>query len=146
MMSTNDAGWFNAEQRNGLNRRQNVERIPRSDRHGHCFLWPYFGTFVSNDLVSVERRFWEASTVSTLDDIRLWIDSTLDAPEEQKTVLVRLLVELVDRQRSLWEESKLQAMQAMQTAFADRLAQARDEVNQRDQTVANITRYFEEVV
>jgi GGDEF domain-containing protein len=84
--------------------------------------------------------------VATLEDLRTWIERSLDAPDAQKAELAALVTEVFDRHRDLWRDSKQQALDAMQAAFADKLAVVRGEVDRRDRTVANITRYFEEVV
>jgi GGDEF domain-containing protein len=81
-----------------------------------------------------------------LDELKLWIVQSLDASEEQKAILTTLIGEVFDRQRELWQSSKDEAIQAMSAAFADNLARARDELTRREATVANITRYFEDVV
>jgi GGDEF domain-containing protein len=84
--------------------------------------------------------------VATLEDLKAWIERSLEAPDAQKAELAALVTELFDRHRDLWQESKREALEAMQVAFADKLAVVRGEVTRRDRTVANITRYFEEVV
>ena len=84
--------------------------------------------------------------LSTLDDLKHWIEHSLDAPEAQKAELAAAVSEVFDRQRQLWQDSKLEAIQALSAAFADKLSKLRDELVRREATVANITRYFEEVV
>ena len=84
--------------------------------------------------------------VATLDDIRRFVEESLNAPEDQRSALLALIGDAFDRQRALWQESKQEALQAMSAAFSDKLARARDEVVRRDATVANISRYFEDVV
>jgi GGDEF domain-containing protein len=84
--------------------------------------------------------------VATVDDLKRWIHGSLEASEEQKAALLALLGDVLDHHRDLWETSKNEALQAMSAAFADKLASARDELERRDATVANITRYFEDVV
>jgi diguanylate cyclase (GGDEF)-like protein len=84
--------------------------------------------------------------LATIEDLNAWIERTLDLTADQKSGLLAAVGEVFDRQRRLWQDSKLEAIQALSTAFADKLAAARDELLRRDATVANITRYFEEVV
>lgn len=84
--------------------------------------------------------------LSTPDDLRHWIDRDLDAPANQKARLLAALADTLDRERRLSQESRTEAIQALSTAFADKLARLRDEIIRREATVANITRYFEEVV
>lgn len=84
--------------------------------------------------------------ILTLDDLHAWIERELDAPVPQKSQLKGYVADLLERQHTSSQESKCQAIQAMQARFADKLANVRHEVERRDTTVANITRYFEEVV
>lgn len=84
--------------------------------------------------------------VTTLDDLRAWIEQVLEARDDQKAELSALVSDVFDRQRSLWQDSKHEAIQAMQAAFADKMQVVRDELVRRDHTVTNITRYFEEIV
>jgi GGDEF domain-containing protein len=84
--------------------------------------------------------------VATLDELRRWIEKSLDAPAPQKAELMALVGDVVDRQRALSQASKAEALEAVQTAFADRMAVVRDELERRDTTMTNITRFFEEVV
>jgi GGDEF domain-containing protein len=84
--------------------------------------------------------------LTTFEELRIWIEGALDVPDEQKAELLAVVGEVMDRQRTLWQQSKLEAIQALSAAFADKLATARDELLRRDATVANITRYFEDVV
>lgn len=84
--------------------------------------------------------------LSTPDDLRHWIERDLDAPGDQKARLLAALADTLDRERRLSQESRTEAIQALSTGFADKLARLRDEIVRREATVANITRYFEEVV
>jgi GGDEF domain-containing protein len=88
----------------------------------------------------------DPSGPSTPDDLRHWIDHDLEAPVEQKARLLSAVGDVLDRERRLSQESRTEAIQALSTAFADKLGRLRDEIIRREATVANITRYFEEVV
>jgi diguanylate cyclase (GGDEF)-like protein len=52
----------------------------------------------------------------------------------------------VTRQERLWQESKEEAIKALLAGFAERMTAVRNELLQRDATVANISHYFERLV
>lgn len=87
-----------------------------------------------------------APDVHTLDDLKHWVDRSLEASDAQKADLQTAISDVFERQRQVWKASKIEAIDALSAAFGDRLAKLREELMRREATVANITRYFEEVV
>jgi diguanylate cyclase (GGDEF)-like protein len=83
---------------------------------------------------------------ASLDELRRWIQDQLAAPDSQKTQLVTALEVLFDRQRDLWQTSKLEAVQALSAGFADELGRLQEELQAKEQAVQNVARYFEGIV
>jgi diguanylate cyclase (GGDEF)-like protein len=83
---------------------------------------------------------------ATIDDLRRWIREQLDAPEAQKRELLASIADVFDRQRELWQTSKLEAVQALSEGFADKLGRLQTQLLAKEATVRNIANYFEEVV
>jgi diguanylate cyclase (GGDEF)-like protein len=68
----------------------------------------------------------------------------LDEKEEAR--LFQALETVVANQRQLVEESKHEAIRAMSEGFADKMTRLQRQLTEKDVTVSNIARYFEEVV
>jgi diguanylate cyclase (GGDEF)-like protein len=66
--------------------------------------------------------------------------------ESQEAQLFRAIETVVASQRQLVEESKHEAIRAMSEGFADKMARLQRQLTEKDVTVSNIARYFEEVV
>jgi diguanylate cyclase (GGDEF)-like protein len=82
----------------------------------------------------------------TLDDLRAWIrkNLTLNLPAELE--LLEAVEEVLTRQRQLVEESKRDAIQALTEGFTDKMERLQSQLTEKDTTVSNIARYFEDVV
>ena len=50
------------------------------------------------------------------------------------------------RHERLWQESKHEAVQALSSGFADKMARVKHELSAKDATVSSISRYFEQLV
>ena len=96
---------------------------------------------MSNSEVSTARR-----TTTNIDELRRWVREQLDAPDDQKRELLVALGEVFDRQRELWQNSKLEAVQALSEGFADKLGRLQTQLQAQEATVRSIANYFEEVV
>ena len=70
--------------------------------------------------------------------------STLDPDLEAQ--LLQKIEEVVGRQRQLLEESKHDAIRALSEGFAGKMERLQRQLSEKDVTVSNIARYFEEVV
>ena len=66
--------------------------------------------------------------------------------EQQEAQLFRAIETVVASQRQLVEESKHEAIRAMSEGFAEKMARLQRQLTEKDVTVSNIARYFEEVV
>ena len=82
----------------------------------------------------------------TASDFRDWIRDEFPLNQEQEARLVRAIESLLAGQRQLVEESKHEAMRALSEGFAEKLSRLQRQLSEKDVTVSNIARYFEEVV
>jgi diguanylate cyclase (GGDEF)-like protein len=81
----------------------------------------------------------------TADELRTWVRHLgLDALRESE--LLHAIEYVLARQRQLVEESKHEAIRAMSEGFAAKMERLQMQLTEKDVTVSNIARYFEEVV
>ena len=82
----------------------------------------------------------------TTADLRQWVRENLDLDEETSTALFGMVEQVIARQRQLIEESKHEAIRALSEGFAAKMERLQHQLTEKDVTVSNIARYFEEVV
>ena len=82
----------------------------------------------------------------TTADLRDWVVDNLGVPADRVSELVRAIDSVIAGQRQLIEESKLDAIQALTEGFAAKMERLQQQLSDKDVTVSNIARYFEEVV
>jgi diguanylate cyclase (GGDEF)-like protein len=82
----------------------------------------------------------------TLDDLREWVRLNLKLDLEGESQLFEAIEQVLARQRQLVEASKLEAIQALTEGFTDKMARLQKQISEKDVTVSNVARYFEEVV
>ena len=82
----------------------------------------------------------------TTADLREWVQGQLGLQPERTTELLSRVDQVVSRQRQLVEESKADAIRALSEGFATKLERLQRQLSEKDVTVSNIARYFEEVV
>jgi diguanylate cyclase (GGDEF)-like protein len=82
----------------------------------------------------------------TTAELRQWFRSRFGFSAQRETELFRAIEHVVARQRQLVEESKHEAIRALSEGFADKLERLQQQLTEKDVTVSNIARYFEEVV
>ena len=82
----------------------------------------------------------------TTSDLREWVQEHLDLSEEQASTLFSMVEHVIARQRQLIEESKHEAIRALSEGFAAKMERLQHQLTEKDVTVSNIARYFEEVV
>jgi diguanylate cyclase (GGDEF)-like protein len=92
-----------------------------------------------------EARAAETSPRTTAD-LREWVRERMHLDELQEAQLFRAIETVVASQRQLVEESKHEAIRAMSEGFAEKMARLQRQLTEKDVTVSNIARYFEEVV
>jgi diguanylate cyclase (GGDEF)-like protein len=86
------------------------------------------------------------SEVRTTADFRQWAQSRLRLSEQLASELFQAVEHIVSRQRQLIEESKHEAIRALSEGFAAKMERLQRQLTEKDVTVSNIARYFEEVV
>src|SRR5690349_932442 len=82
----------------------------------------------------------------TTRDLREWIRTALKLDGTQQERLLEVIDSVLGNQRQLLEESKDDAIRALSEGFAEKLARLQRQLTEKDVTVSNIARYFEEVV
>lgn len=82
----------------------------------------------------------------TTEDLRRWVRDRLGLDDRAVVELFRRIESLLARQRQLIEESKDDAIRAMSEGFAAKMETLQQQLTEKDVTVSNIARYFEEVV
>jgi diguanylate cyclase (GGDEF)-like protein len=88
----------------------------------------------------------DAAMPRSLEDLREWVRQRLDLDLQRETELFEAIEGLLARQRQLVEESKRDAIQALSEGFAAKMERLQGQLTEKDVTVSNISRYFEEVV
>src|SRR6185312_4878152 len=78
--------------------------------------------------------------------LREWIQESLHLESERETELFQRMDDVVARQRQLVEASKHDAIRALSEGFAAKMERLQRQLSEKDVTVSNIARYFEEVV
>src|SRR5574339_544383 len=82
----------------------------------------------------------------TTSDLREWVRRTLALDGEQQARLLEAIDNVLGNQRQLLEESKHEAIRALSEGFAEKMSRLQRQLTEKDVTVSNIARYFEEVV
>ena len=87
-----------------------------------------------------------ADLPQTTADLRRWVRERLHLSPDPETRLFHAIEGVVASQRQLLEESKHDAIRALSEGFAEKMARLQRQLTDKDVTVSNIARYFEEVV
>ena len=82
----------------------------------------------------------------TAAELREWIEKHVQLDNGQQARLLEIIDRLLARQRQLVEESKHEAIRALSEGFAGKMERLQKEIVEKDVTVSNIARYFEDVV
>src|SRR5512134_3287297 len=88
----------------------------------------------------------QPDTPRTAADLRHWIRNHLRLPDEIAARLLEGIDSVLASQRQLIEESKRDAIRALSEGFAAKMERLQKQLSEKDVTVSNIARYFEEVV
>jgi diguanylate cyclase (GGDEF)-like protein len=94
----------------------------------------------------LSNRDADTGAPRTTADLRQWVRENLDLDEAASTALFSMLDQVIARQRQLIEESKHEAIRALSEGFAAKMERLQHQLTEKDVTVSNIARYFEEVV
>src|SRR5215208_4610012 len=87
-----------------------------------------------------------ADVPRTMAELRAWLKAYLPLKDEHAARLFTAIESVLASQRQLVEESKHDAIRALSEGFAEKLARLQRQLTEKDVTVSNIARYFEEVV
>ena len=82
----------------------------------------------------------------TTDELRAWVRANLHLDPHLESELLRAIDVVLGRQRQLVEESKHEGIRALSEGFAAKMERLQMQLTEKDVTVSNIARYFEEVV
>src|SRR6188474_750577 len=82
----------------------------------------------------------------TTADLRQWVREHLNLDEQTSIALFAMVEQVIARHRQLIEESKHEAIRALSEGFAEKMSRLQRQLTEKDVTVSNIARYFEEVV
>jgi diguanylate cyclase (GGDEF)-like protein len=82
----------------------------------------------------------------TAAELRAWVRSRLGLNPQRESELLQMIEHVLGRQRQLLEESKHEAMRALSEGFAAKMERLQRQLVEKEVTVSNIARYFEEVV
>src|SRR6266542_2786419 len=88
----------------------------------------------------------ESDHRTTTAELRDWVMHELGLDASRGSELLHRIEDLIARQRQLVEESKHDAIRALSEGFAEKMARLQRQLTEKDVTVSNIARYFEEVV
>jgi diguanylate cyclase (GGDEF)-like protein len=82
----------------------------------------------------------------TRSELQIWIREHLGLTPQLEATLLEAVDAVFKRHEHLWQESKQEAIQAVSSVFAEKMAEATNELQAKDATVANIANYFEQLV
>src|SRR5262245_47025512 len=82
----------------------------------------------------------------TRNELQESIRDTLRLTPALEAALLNAIDAVFTRHERLWQESKQEAIQALSSGFADKMARVQTELTAKDATVSSIARYFEGLV
>jgi diguanylate cyclase (GGDEF)-like protein len=96
--------------------------------------------------MAVVQHITRVKRQPTTEELRGWVQEELNLDPSRAAELITRVDEVVARQRQLVEESKHDAIRALSEGFASKMERLQRQLSEKDVTVSNIARYFEEVV
>lgn len=88
----------------------------------------------------------ERDAPKTASDLREWVVERFGLDETRASELLQAIDGVVAGQRQLIEDSKHEAIRALSEGFASKMDRLQKQLTEKDVTVSNIARYFEDVV
>jgi diguanylate cyclase (GGDEF)-like protein len=82
----------------------------------------------------------------TRTELQAWVRDHLRLAPDIEAELLQAIDAVFSRHERLWQESKHDAIQALSSGFADKMARVKTELSAKDATVSSISRYFEALV
>jgi diguanylate cyclase (GGDEF)-like protein len=92
------------------------------------------------------RKVSASSEPRTAEELREWVRGELRLRQDHEARLLEAVDGVLASQRQLIESSKHDAIRALSEGFAEKMARLQRQLSEKDVTVSNIARYFEEVV
>src|SRR5262249_34308857 len=99
------------------------------------------GNFIRSDTAAVTGE-----SPQTRSELHTWVRERLRLPAAIESALLSAIDAVFTRHERLWQESKQEAIQALSSGFADKMARVKTELSAKDATVNSIARYFEALV
>ena len=87
-----------------------------------------------------------SSAPRTTAELRTWVRRRFALSAQRESELFQAVEQVVANQRQLIEASKHDAIRALSEGFAAKMESLQRQLSEKDVTVSNIARYFEEVV
>ena len=88
----------------------------------------------------------QADVPQTRTELQAWVRDHLGLAPTVEAELLQAIDAVFSRHERLWQESKQDAIQALSSGFADKMARVKTELSAKDATVSSISRYFEALV
>jgi diguanylate cyclase (GGDEF)-like protein len=88
----------------------------------------------------------QAPTPKSAAELRRWAIERFGLDEPRASELLAAIDSVVAGQRQLLEDSKHEAMRALAEGFAAKMERLQQQLDEKEVTVSNIARYFEDVV
>src|SRR6186997_2846152 len=82
----------------------------------------------------------------TRTELQAWVRDHLRLAPDIEAELLQAIDAVFSRHERLWQESKHEAIQALSSGFADKMARVKNELSAKDATVSSISHYFEQLV
>src|ERR671912_1892669 len=98
----------------------------------------------NNDRNGPSRR--ARTTPKSAAELRAWVVDRFGLDEPRASELLNAIDSVVANQRQLLEDSKHEAIRALSEGFSAKLERLQQQLTEKDVTVSNIARYFEDVV
>jgi diguanylate cyclase (GGDEF)-like protein len=96
--------------------------------------------------MSPEEKDEETAGPETRAELQGWIREHIHVPPLVQAELIAAIDTVFTRHERLWQESKHEAIQALSSGFADKMARVKKELSAKDATVSTVARYFEALV
>jgi diguanylate cyclase (GGDEF)-like protein len=87
-----------------------------------------------------------AAAPKSAADLRKWVIERYGLDESRTAELLAAIDSVIEGQRQLLEDSKQDAIRALSEGFAAKMERLQQQLTEKDVTVSNIARYFEDVV
>jgi GGDEF domain-containing protein len=82
----------------------------------------------------------------TRAELQRWVRENIHVPPLVQASLLSAIEGVFVRHERLWQESKHEAIQALSSGFAEKMARVKKELSAKDATVSTVARYFEALV